>query len=66
MGFFSDIFSRSGRVARGQANQGMDKIEDATFDHAMGQTETGLAKLARAAAEAPESFEASGVTPASS
>jgi predicted Zn-dependent protease len=33
-------------------------IEDATFDHAMGQTETGLAKLARAAAEAPESFEA--------
>ena len=29
MAFFSDIFSRAGRVARGQANQGMSAIEDA-------------------------------------
>jgi predicted Zn-dependent protease len=33
-------------------------IEDATFDHAMGEAETALAKLARAADAAPDSFEA--------
>ena len=33
-------------------------IEDATYDHAMGETETALAKLARVTAAAPESFEA--------
>ena len=32
MAFFSDIFNRAGRVARGQANQGMGVIEDATFE----------------------------------
>ena len=31
MGFFSDMFNRAGRVARGQANQGMSVIEDATL-----------------------------------
>jgi predicted Zn-dependent protease len=33
-------------------------IEDATFDHAMGEEETALAKLDRATAAAPDSFEA--------
>jgi Flp pilus assembly protein TadD len=33
-------------------------VEDATYDHAMGDGEGALAKLARAAAAAPESFEA--------
>jgi len=33
-------------------------IEDATFDHATGASEAAAAKLARAAAAAPESFEA--------
>ena len=32
MSFFSDIFNRAGRVARGQANQGMSAIEDANED----------------------------------
>jgi phage shock protein A len=38
MGFFSDIFSRTGRVARGQVNQGLDKVEDATFEATVKQT----------------------------
>lgn len=38
MGFFSDIFNRAGRVARGQANQGMNAIEDATFEATVNQT----------------------------
>src|SRR3954465_12225651 len=38
MGFFSDIFNRAGRVARGQANQGLNAIEDATFEATVRQT----------------------------
>jgi phage shock protein A len=38
MGFFSEIFNRAGRVARGQANQGMDAIEDANFETTVRQT----------------------------
>ena len=38
MAFFSDIFSRAGRVARGEANQGMSSIEDATFETTVRQT----------------------------
>src|SRR5436305_2009049 len=38
MGFFSDIFSRTGRVARGQVNQGINAIEDATFEATVRQT----------------------------
>lgn len=38
MGFFSDLFGRSGRVVRGQMNKGMDKIEDATFEATLKQT----------------------------
>ena len=56
MGFFSDIFSRGGRVARGQANKGMDSIEDATFEATVKQTvrdmRSELAKTISASAEA--------------
>lgn len=56
MGFFSDLFSRSGRVARGQVNQGMDHIEDATFESTVKQTvrdmRSELAKTISASAEA--------------
>ena len=38
MGFLSDIFNRAGRVARGQANQGLSAIEDATFEATVRQT----------------------------
>ena len=38
MGFFSDIFNRTGRVVRGQANQGLESIEDATFETTVRQT----------------------------
>lgn len=56
MAFFSDLFSRSGRVARGQANKGMDHIEDATFEATVKQTvrdmRTELAKAISASADA--------------
>ena len=56
MGFFSDLFSRGGRVARGQANKGMDQIEDATFEATVKQTvrdmRSELAKTISASAEA--------------
>ncbi len=56
MGFFSDIFSRGGRVARGQANRGLDNIEDATFEATVKQTvrdmRTDLGKTINASAEA--------------
>ncbi|MBC8165616.1 MAG: PspA/IM30 family protein [Bryobacteraceae bacterium] len=38
MGFLNDIFSRTGRVARGQVNSGIDTIEDATFEATVKQT----------------------------
>jgi len=38
MAFLSDIFGRMGRVARGQANQGVDALEDATFEATVKQT----------------------------
>jgi phage shock protein A len=56
MGFFSDLFSRSGRVARGQVNKGIDNIEDATFEATVKQTvrdmRTELAKTINASAMA--------------
>jgi phage shock protein A len=56
MGFFSDIFSRSGRVARGQVNKGMDQVEDATFEATVKQTvidmRADLGKTINASAEA--------------
>ena len=38
MAFFSDIFNRAGRVARGQVNAGMSSIEDANFETTVRQT----------------------------
>ncbi len=38
MPFLGDFFSRLGRVARGQANQGVDALEDATFEATVNQT----------------------------
>lgn len=38
MAFLSDIFNRMGRVARGQANKGVDAVEDATFEATVRQT----------------------------
>jgi phage shock protein A len=56
MGFFSDFFSRGGRVARGQANKAMDTVEDATFESTVRQTvrdmRTELAKTINASAMA--------------
>jgi len=38
MAFLSDIFNRMGRVTRGQANKGVDALEDATFEATVRQT----------------------------
>jgi phage shock protein A len=38
MGFFSELFGRGGRVARGQMNKRMDAVEDATFETTVKQT----------------------------
>src|ERR1035441_2041246 len=38
MGLLSELFGRSGRVVRGQLNQGMDQVEDATFEATVKQT----------------------------
>jgi len=56
MGFFSDFFSRGGRVARGQMNKSMDNVEDATFEATVRQTvrdmRTELGKTINASAMA--------------
>lgn len=39
-------------------NELQSLVEDATFDHAMGESEAALAKLARATQAEPKSFEA--------
>ena len=60
MGFFSDIFNRAGRVARGQANQGMSAIEDATFETTVRQTvadmKTELNNVVRSSAMAMSNY----------
>jgi phage shock protein A len=60
MAFFSDIFSRAGRVARGQANQGMSSIEDATFETTVRQTvadmKTELNKVVQSSAMAMSNY----------
>lgn len=60
MGFFSDIFNRAGRVARGQANQGMSAIEDATFEATVRQTvadmKTELNKVVQSSAMAMSNY----------
>src|SRR5215471_5274223 len=60
MAFLSDIFSRVGRVARGQANAGVDALEDATFESTVKQTvadmKTELNKVVQASAVAMSNY----------
>jgi phage shock protein A len=60
MGFFSDIFNRAGRVARGQANQSISAIEDATFEATVRQTvadmKTELNNVVRSSAIAMSNY----------
>ena len=64
MGFISDLFGRAGRVARGQANQGMSAVEDATFEATVKQTvldmRTELNKAVQASAQGDEQFQSPG------
>lgn len=60
MAFFSELFNRAGRVARGQANQGMGAIEDATFEATVAQTvadmKNELNNVVRASASAMSNY----------
>src|SRR3954447_26785266 len=60
MAFLGDIFGRLGRVARGQANAGVDVIEDATFEATVRQTvadmKAELNKVVRASAMAMSNY----------
>jgi phage shock protein A len=60
MPFLGDFFGRLGRVARGQANAGVDVIEDATFEATVRQTvadmKTELNKVVRASAMAMSNY----------
>ena len=60
MAFLNDIFNRAGRVARGQANEGMSAVEDATFDATVRQTvadmKTELNKAVNASAVAMSNY----------
>ena len=60
MAFLSDIFGRLGRVARGQANAGVDALEDATFEATVKQTvadmRTELNNVVRASAVAMSNY----------
>jgi phage shock protein A len=60
MAFLSDIFGRMGRVARGEANSGVDALEDATFETTVKQTvadmRTELNKVINASAMAMSNY----------
>src|SRR5579883_682019 len=60
MGFLSDFFNRGGRVVRGQANQAMGAVEDATFEATVKQTvadmKTELNNAIRASAMAMSNY----------
>ena len=60
MGFFSNFFGRFGRIFRGQANRGMDALEDATFENTVKQSvrdmKTELNKVIRASADAMSNY----------
>ena len=60
MAFLGDFFGRLGRVARGQANAGVDAIEDATFEATVRQTvadmKTELNNVVRASAMAMSNY----------
>lgn len=55
MGFFSEFFGRGSRVARGQANKGMDAVEDATFEATVKQTVRDMREELRKTIEASAS-----------
>jgi len=60
MGFFSDVFNRTGRVARGQVNAGVSALEDATFEATVRQTvadmKTELNNVVRSSAMAMSNY----------
>jgi phage shock protein A len=60
MAFFSEIFNRAGRVARGQVNAGMSSIEDANFETTVQQTiadmKTELNKVVQSSAMAMSNY----------
>src|SRR3954467_4303561 len=60
MAFLSELFGRMGRVARGQANQGVDAMEDATFESTVKQTvadmKSELNKVVQASASAMSNY----------
>jgi phage shock protein A len=60
MAFLNDMFSRLGRVARGQANEGVGAIEDATFEATVNQTvadmKTELNNVVRSSAMAMSEY----------
>jgi len=60
MPFLTDIFSRVGRVARGEANSSVDALEDATFETTVKQTvadmRTELGKVINASAMAMSEY----------
>src|SRR5580658_6767716 len=60
MAFLSDVFGRMGRVARGEANAGVDALEDATFETTVRQTvadmRTELNKVVNASAMAMSNY----------
>jgi phage shock protein A len=60
MGFLNDFFNRGGRVVRGQMNQGMDVVEDATFEATVKQTvrdmKDELAKTINSSASAMSNY----------
>jgi phage shock protein A len=60
MAFLHDVFSRLGRVGRGQVNQGVGALEDATFEATINQTvadmKTELNKVVIASAQAMSNY----------
>jgi phage shock protein A len=60
MAFVGDFFGRIGRVVRGQANSGVDALEDATFEATVRQTvadmRTDLNNVVRASASAMSNY----------
>lgn len=60
MGFFTTMFDRTSRVVKGQVNQGLDALEDATFEATLRQSvrdmRTELNSVVRASAEAMSNY----------
>ena len=60
MGFFSDLFARTGRVTRGKASDAVSAYEDANFESTVRQTvadmKTELNNVVRASAVAMSNY----------